>query len=583
MHHENVPPSAIANGVAPGKTLHQRTKSTPAFSTLLQAGAVKAANKKVLGEVNANIKLIRDDSEVGKASPGKLALQMQEPTKPAAAALARPATRPLAQKVPSTQNISAPMPTTSHSAPQVPFAEPEPAKKVVPKKSTKVLKDTQSLVQPQAELKRQEVRKTESIPLRDEPVPRPTRVATNGVGHMLPPGFTSQQEYLNYVAAQNAAQAQYQPPGTVAYNSTNPYPLMDQAPVEQFYDVDEDEYYGEDGYTTGRSFGLRGDSTGGVTTVLAPKVTDQVEKELKAARNFVETTRTPEDIEDEQWDTSMVAEYGDEIFSYMRDLETRMAPNPRYMEQQTEIQWSMRAVLMDWVIQVHQRFNLLPETLFLTVNYIDRFLSCKIVSLGKLQLVGATAIFVAAKYEEVQCPTIAEIIYMVDGGYTADELLKAERFMLSMLQFELGWPGPMSFLRRISKADDYDLETRTLAKYFLEVTVMDERFVGCTPSFLAAGAHCMARLMLRKGDWSPAHVFYSNYTYSQLRQLLAGMLECCEEPQKHHAAVFDKYTDKRYKRASTFVASEVQKGFTLPGVVRGSPMALVDSVVSRPW
>ncbi|KAI7597837.1 hypothetical protein KC319_g23112, partial [Hortaea werneckii] len=204
--------------------------------------------------------------------------------------------------------------------------------------------------------------------------------------------------------------------------------------------------------------------TGGVTEVLEPKVTDKTLKELEAARCFVEATRTPEDIEDEEWDMSMVAQYGDEIFSYMRNLEKRMAPNPRYMEQQQEIQWSMRSVLIDWVIQVHGRFNLLPETLFLTVNYIDRFLSCKIVSLGKLQLVGATAIFVAAKYEEVQCPTISEIIYMVDGGYSADELLKAERFMLSMLQFELGWPGPMSFLRRISKADDYDLETRTLAK-----------------------------------------------------------------------------------------------------------------------
>lgn len=130
------------------------------------------------------------------------------------------------------------------------------------------------------------------------------------------------------------------------------------------------------------------------------------------------------------------------------------------------------------------------------------------VSLGKLQLVGATALFVAAKYEEINCPSVQEIVYMVDGAYTADEILKAERFMLSMLQFELGWPGPMSFLRRISKADDYDLETRTLAKYFLEITVMDERFVGCSPSFIAAGAHFLARSMLKKGEWVSAHVLF---------------------------------------------------------------------------
>ena len=181
--------------------------------------------------------------------------------------------------------------------------------------------------------------------------------------------------------------------------------------------------------------------------------------------------------------------------------QVKMLPNAHYMDNQHEIQWSMRAVLMDWLVQVHHRFNLLPETLFLCVNYIDRFLSCKVVSLGKLQLVGATAIFIAAKYEEINCPSVQEIVYMVDGGYTIDEILKAERFMLTMLQFELGWPGPMSFLRRISKADDYDLETRTLAKYFLEVTVMDERFIGSPPSFTAAGSHCLARLMLHKGQW----------------------------------------------------------------------------------
>jgi hypothetical protein len=105
---------------------------------------------------------------------------------------------------------------------------------------------------------------------------------------------------------------------------------------------------------------------------------------------------------------------------------------------------------------------------------------------------------------------------MVDGAYTADEVLKAERFMLSMLQFELGWPGPMSFLRRISKADDYDLETRTLSKYFLEITVMDERFVGCAPSFLSAGAHCLARFMLKKGDWVSSYRLYTSPSHANI-------------------------------------------------------------------
>ena len=277
-------------------------------------------------------------------------------------------------------------------------------------------------------------------------------------------------------------------------------------PEEYWDDEEEDENYEEEGFVTARSFRSRGENTtGGATTVLIPKINLKAKKELAAAKALMEAAKAANEIDDETWDTTMVAEYGDEIFQYMRELEDKMLPKAHYMDDQAEIQWSMRSVLMDWLVQVHQRFSLLPETLFLTCNYIDRFLSRKVVSLGKLQLVGATAIFIAAKYEEINCPSVQEIVYMVDNGYTIDEILKAERFMLSMLGFELGWPGPMSFLRRISKADDYDLETRTLAKYFLELTIVDERFVGSPPSFLAAGAHCLARMMLKKGHWvSPA-------------------------------------------------------------------------------
>ncbi|KAL6881603.1 cyclin-like protein [Trichoderma novae-zelandiae] len=333
--------------------------------------------------------------------------------------------------------------------------------------------------------------------------------------------------------------------------------------VEEYWEVEDEEYDDQDqGYTTAHSTRSRDMTLANATAILAPRVSSRVQRQLDEARTEVEQTITPEEVDEEMWDVSMVAEYGEEIFEYMRELE--MLPNPYYMEMQSEIQWSMRTVLMDWLVQVHHRFNLLPETLFLTVNYIDRFLSCKIVSIGKLQLVGATAILVASKYEEINCPSLDEIVYMVDGGYTTEDILKAERFMLSMLGFELGWPGPMSFLRRVSKADDYDLDTRTLAKYFLELTIMDERFVASPPSFIAAGAHCLSRLILNKGEWTKRHVHYSGYTWSQLRSLVTMMIECCENPHKHHAAVFEKYREKRFKEVSVQVQRALDAGFTLP-------------------
>lgn len=94
---------------------------------------------------------------------------------------------------------------------------------------------------------------------------------------------------------------------------------------EEYWEEEEVESYDDQGYTTAHSYRSRGDNTtGGATTVLFPKFTNKAKKELAAAKEIVESARTAEDIEDELWDTSMVAEYGDEIFAYMRELEVSL-------------------------------------------------------------------------------------------------------------------------------------------------------------------------------------------------------------------------------------------------------------------
>ena len=159
-----------------------------------------------------------------------------------------------------------------------------------------------------------------------------------------------------------------------------------------------------------------------------------------------------------------------------------------------------RDILNDWLVQVHQRFQLLPETFYLAINIIDRFLSNKIVQLDKLQLVGITAMFIASKYEEVISPHVSNFTYMAKD-YTDQEILSAERFILAALNYDLSYPNPMNFLRRISKADNYDIQTRTLGKYLLEISTLDHRFLEFCPSHIAAAAMYMSRLILERGEW----------------------------------------------------------------------------------
>jgi hypothetical protein len=206
------------------------------------------------------------------------------------------------------------------------------------------------------------------------------------------------------------------------------------------------------------------------------------------------------DLEDLD-DPLMVAEYVVEIFEYLKKLEIATQPNPNYMEQQEDLEWKMRGILVDWLIEVHTRFHLLPETLFLAVNIIDRFLSTKVVQLDRLQLVGVTAMFIASKYEEVLSPHVANFRHVADDGFTEEEILSAERYVLTALNYDLSYPNPMNFLRRISKADNYDIQTRTLGKYLMEISLLDHRFMNYLPSHVAASAMYLARAILEKGLW----------------------------------------------------------------------------------
>ncbi|KAL0954854.1 hypothetical protein HGRIS_003793 [Hohenbuehelia grisea] len=261
-----------------------------------------------------------------------------------------------------------------------------------------------------------------------------------------------------------------------------------------------------------------------------------------------------EDFVDEvdPYDTTMVCEYAEEIFEYMERLEEESMPLPNYMDMQNEINWSMRQTLVDWLLQVHLRYHMLPETLWIAINLVDRFLSKRVVSTVKLQLVGVTAIFIAAKYEEILAPSVDEFLYMTGESYSKAEMLKGERIILQVLDFKVSdYCSPYSWMRKISKADDYDIQTRTLSKFLIEVTLLDYRFVPVKPSMVAAVGMYTARRMLG-GEWDEKFVFYSGYTEEQLLPGHNLVIEKISEPEFRYFYVCKKYAHKKYLQAATF-------------------------------
>lgn len=244
-------------------------------------------------------------------------------------------------------------------------------------------------------------------------------------------------------------------------------------------------------------------------------------------------------------DPLMAAEYVVEIFDYLRDLEMTTLPNPQYIEHQPDLEWKMRGILVDWLIEVHTRFRLLPETLFLAVNIIDRFLSAEVVALDRLQLVGVTAMFIASKYEEVLSPHVANFSHVADETFSDKEILDAERHVLATLEYNMSFPNPMNFLRRISKADNYDIQTRTLGKYLMEISLLDHRFMTYPQSHIAAAAMYLARLILERGPWDATLAHYAGYTEKEIDPVFRLMIDYLHRPVSHEA-FFKKYASKKF-------------------------------------
>ncbi|KAI9874875.1 MAG: G2/mitotic-specific cyclin [Pleopsidium flavum] len=261
-------------------------------------------------------------------------------------------------------------------------------------------------------------------------------------------------------------------------------------------------------------------------------------------------------------DPLMVAEYVVEIFDYLKVLEEVTMPNPEYMDHQDDLEWKMRGILVDWLIEVHTRFHLLPETLFLAVNIIDRFLSAKVVQLDRLQLVGVTAMFIASKYEEVLSPHVANFRHVADDGFTEAEILSAERYVLGALNFDLSYPNPMNFLRRISKADNYDIQTRTLGKYLMEISLVDHKFMEYHPSHIAAASMYLARLILERGDWDATLTHYAGYTEDEIQPVFKLMIDYLHRPVAHEA-FFKKYASKKFLKASILTRQWAKKYYPM--------------------
>jgi len=271
------------------------------------------------------------------------------------------------------------------------------------------------------------------------------------------------------------------------------------------------------------------------------------------------------DEEDSQ-NLFMVSENVRDIYNYLRHLEKQQSVKEDSLKGCT-VTPKMRAVLINWLMEVHQQFNLLQETLYLTVAIIDRFFSSAVARIkrNRLQLLGVTAMFVASKYEEMYTPEIGDFVYISDNACSKSDIRSMEIEILKTLRFELGRPLSINFLRRNSKVGGVSTEHHNFAKFALELALVEYALAHIHPSEMAASALLIALFVVDGASsvdqvWSLNLSFYSGYTYKALKPVvrqLAGVLLSSE--RSNFQTVVNKYKQRARHLMASLSTEPYQK------------------------
>mmetsp|Transcript_13117 Transcript_13117/g.15416 ORF Transcript_13117/g.15416 Transcript_13117/m.15416 type:complete len:463 (-) Transcript_13117:296-1684(-) len=264
-------------------------------------------------------------------------------------------------------------------------------------------------------------------------------------------------------------------------------------------------------------------------------------------------------------DELQVVPYVTDLFQHLYREEEKYRPQ-MYMTLQRDINAKMRAILIDWLVEVHMKFRLVPETLFLCVNIIDRYCLKGHVMRSQLQLVGVTALLVACKYEEIYPPEVSDCVYITDKAYTRNDILEMEQKIVHKLSFHITVPTAYPFLQRFLNVVKASSLVKHAATYYTERTLQEYELNKYRPSVISASAVILAMNnpdICQSDEFSSTLVSgmpsilleYSEFDVEELRECARLIAEKVgEEPitasRRKLGAVKKKYENRKYMHVS---------------------------------
>ncbi len=243
------------------------------------------------------------------------------------------------------------------------------------------------------------------------------------------------------------------------------------------------------------------------------------------------------------------------------------------MDQQPEIRWSMRPCLVDFLVEIHFMLRLRPETLYLTLNIVDRYVSRRIVFTKHYQLVGCAALWIAAKFEDAKerVPTVQDLVQICQETYDESAFLQMEGHVLATIQWTLGHPTAEAWLRfYCCSLYEETARVQHVARFVMEITLFLPRIRQVLPVFDRSSIPYLARYVCEE----PRRMFEETADSLEIVDLLDARI--AGHVAELSETLVKKYSYPFYSKASTHVVQWYLVGnrfvrYALPSLVPSTP------------
>lgn len=249
----------------------------------------------------------------------------------------------------------------------------------------------------------------------------------------------------------------------------------------------------------------------------------------------------------------LVSEHLPEINRFLRSKESSYVVSKDYMSVQKDINNKMRSILVDWLVDVNLKFKLLPQTLFMTVNTLDRFLAKSVITRQQLQLVGITCLMIVAKFEEIYPPMLKDYVAVCDNAYSKKDILEMEGNILKELDYDIVQTCSFTFLRQSNSQILLEDKLFVFARYLLENALHDLSSLKHSNSALAAGAIFLVNKIFKRDGWPASYVEATSISEAEVKLPAKDLFMIMQKAEKGDlTAVRRKFADPAYFEVSQY-------------------------------